>query len=435
MDSLQSIKTQLINQINALQFDQNQKIAVCSAQVKCHMNVLGWLKAQQHYPQFYFKLQDTERTFVGVGAVRTFTQLDAAQAFVNQYQLPLFGGMKFYGETYFFLPQILLELDAQQLTATVFIDQADSANRQLRALEGLKTFEKMTALLDVQAPLTLVNQQADESLWCNWVTRALAEIRQKQVSKLVLANAATFSAPHRLNGKDFLAKSESYHTGCYHFLLAEDEQGCFLGSTPERLYARQARQLNTEALAGTALVSDNPEHNRAQADWLLQDEKNIYENQLVADGICTNLQPFVNKISVGNVGLKPLRQVQHLRREITALLKAECSDKDCLLAIHPTAAVAGLPQQKAKVLLRQIENYDRGWYAGTLGFFNHRQAEFCVTIRSAQLEENKIRIFAGAGIVEGSVPLLEWHEIERKAAGLISLLQITESKNGEKKCQ
>ncbi len=217
--------------------------------------------------------------------------------------------------------------------------------------------------------------------------------------------------------------------------MAEDEQGCFLGSTPERLYARQARQLNTEALAGTALVSDNPEHNRAQADWLLQDEKNIYENQLVADGICTNLQPFVDKISVGNVGLKPLRQVQHLRREITALLKAECSDKDCLLAIHPTAAVAGLPQQKAEALLRQIENYDRGWYAGTLGFFDHRQAEFCVTIRSAQLEENKIRIFAGAGIVEGSVPLLEWHEIERKAAGLISLLQITESKNGEKKCQ
>ena len=87
------------------------------------------------------------------------------------------------------------------------------------------------------------------------------------------------------------------------------------------------------------------------------------------------------------------------------------------------------------MLLRQIENYDRGWYAGTLGFFDHQQAEFCVTIRSAQLEENKIRIFAGAGIVEGSVPLLEWHEIERKAAGLISLLQITESKNGEKKCQ
>jgi len=84
---------------------------------------------------------------------------------------------------------------------------------------------------------------------------------------------------------------------------------------------------------------------------LLQDEKNIYENQLVADGICTNLQPFVDKISVGNVGLKPLRQVQHLRREITALLKAECSDKDCLLAIHPIRGGGGLAATKSQGLV------------------------------------------------------------------------------------
>ncbi|STO53458.1 isochorismate synthase [Canicola haemoglobinophilus] len=51
------------------------------------------------------------------------------------------------------------------------------------------------------------------------------------------------------------------------------------------------------------------------------------------------------------------------------------------------------------------------------------QSEFCVTIRSAFIEQNDIRVFAGAGIVEGSIPLLEWQEIERKALGLISLLQ------------
>ena len=50
------------------------------------------------------------------------------------------------------------------------------------------------------------------------------------------------------------------------------------------------------------------------------------------------------------------------------------------------------------------------------------QGEFCVTIRCAFIERNKIRIFAGAGIVAGSVPLLEWQEIERKASGLVTLL-------------
>ena len=58
-----------------------------------------------------------------------------------------------------------------------------------------------------------------------------------------------------------------------------------------------------------------------------------------------------------------------------------------------------------------------------------------MAIRSAFIEADKIHVFAGAGIVEGSVPLLEWQEIERKAAGLISLLKITKSENGDQKCQ
>ena len=155
----------------------------------------------------------------------------------------------------------------------------------------------------------------------------------------------------------------------------------------------------------------------------------------MADGICANLAPFTKHIEIGHLGIKQLRQVQHLHREITALLTDNCTDFNCLQAIHPTAAVAGLPQQKAKTLLQQIEHYDRSWYAGTLGFFNQQQAEFCVAIRSAFVEVDKIHVFAGAGIVEGSVPLLEWQEIERKAAGLISLLKITKSENGEQKCQ
>ena len=52
----------------------------------------------------------------------------------------------------------------------------------------------------------------------------------------------------------------------------------------------------------------------------------------------------------------------------------------------------------------------------------------CVTIRSAFIEENQVRVFAGAGIVEGSQPVEEWLEIERKAAGLISLFA---ENNGE----
>lgn len=145
------------------------------------------------------------------------------------------------------------------------------------------------------------------------------------------------------------------------------------------------------------------------------------------DGICQNLQPFVQQITIEKVELKKLRKVQHLRRRISAQLKAGCGDKDILLAMHPTAAVAGLPQLEAKQALRKLENFDRTWYAGTLGVMGPTYADFCVTIRSAFIEQaendSQLCVFAGAGIVEGSIPLLEWREIERKAMGLVSLLQ------------
>ena len=435
MDSLQSIKTQLISQINALQLNQPHHVAVCSAQAECVVDLLGWLKAQPHYPQFYFQLQQTTQCFATLGTVRTFQHLDAAQDFVNQHNFSLFGGIQFYGQTTFFLPQLVLEQRDNQIHVTVFIDQNDLIQSKDKALQVLKTFEKTTALLPLQTQADLIDQQANPTQWVNWVEKALAQIYEKAITKLVLANKSTFALNQPLNAKDFLAQSQIYNKGCYHFLFAQDDKTSFLGSSPERLYARHERHLKTEALAGTAPMSEDHESNRKQADWLLNDKKNIHENQLVADGICANLAPFTKHIEIGHLGIKQLRQVQHLHREITALLTDNCTDLNCLQAIHPTAAVAGLPQQKAKTLLQQIEHYDRSWYAGTLGFFNQQQAEFCVTIRSAFVEADKIHVFAGAGIVEGSVPLLEWQEIERKAAGLISLLKITKSENGEQKCQ
>ena len=342
---------------------------------------------------------------------------------MNQHNFPLFGGIQFYGQTTFFLPQLVLEQRDNQIQVTVFIEKDDFIHNKDKALQVLKTFEKTTALLPLQSQADLIDQQANPTQWANWVEKALAQIHENAVTKLVLANKSTFALNQPLNAKDFLAQSEIYNKGCYHFLFAQDDKTSFLGSSPERLYARHERHLTTEALAGTAPMSEDHESNRQQADWLLADQKNIHENQLVADGICANLAPFTKHIEIVHLGIKQLRQVHN------------CTDLNCLQAIHPTAAVAGLPQQNAKTLLQQIEHYDRSWYAGTLGFFNQQQAEFCVAIRSAFVEADKIHVFAGAGIVEGSVPLLEWQEIERKAAGLISLLKITKSENGEQKCQ
>ena len=428
MLTLAQAKSALIYQFEALKTTHRQPyIAHLQTNITSSVDLLAWIKGQTIYPQFYLSFRDEAKTIAAVGQVRSFVNVNLAQQFIQENNLPLVGGVQFQGESLFILPQILIEQQNAETIISVFVetDKFDAA----KAI--LDTFEKMAALLPLnqyQLKIENVAQKANQETWCNWVNQALNLIHQEELTKLVLANETVFHFQGKLNGKDFLAASQAQNNGCYHFLWADNAQNCFVGSTPERLFARDNRLLFTEALAGTAPVSDNLCENDESANWLLNDEKNLNENWLVVEDISQNISHLVEQITVDDVALKPLRKVQHLIRKMQAKLTALCTDADLLKAIHPTAAVSGLPQQQAKKALAEIETFDRRWYAGTLGVMSQHLSEFCVTIRSAFIEENQVRVFAGAGIVEGSQPVEEWLEIERKAAGLISLFA---ENNGE----
>ena len=426
MGPLEQAKSAIIRQFDALATtDQQASIVHLQTKVESDVDLLAWLKVQPVYPQFYLRFRDETKTVAAVGKVRSFSDVNLAQQFIQEHGCPLVGGLQFQGESQFILPQVLIEQQNGETVVSVFVEtnEIDSAKTILNS------FEKITALLPLnQLTIENVESKANQNTWCDWVNQALTQIRQGELTKLVLANETVFHIQGELNGKDFLAASQEKNSGCYHFLWADNAQNCFVGSTPERLFARDNRLLFTEALAGTAPVSDNPSENNERANWLLNDEKNLNENWLVVEDISQNISHLVEQITVDDVALKPLRKVQHLIRKIQAKLTALCTDADLLKAIHPTAAVSGLPQQQAKKALAEIETFDRSWYAGTLGLMTQNLSEFCVTIRSAFIEENQVRVFAGAGIVEGSQPVEEWLEIERKAAGLISLFA---ENNGE----
>lgn len=425
---MEKLRSSLIAQIKAHQpQNQPQQVSQFQGKLPISINLLAWLKAQDCYPQFYLRFRDQAQSLAAIGKVRCFSDADLAQQFIAQHEKPivLVGGLTFAKQAQFWLPRLALQLDAQGLNLTLYFDNQQPREAEIAAcVEALKLLEKSTALEPIQQQVYPLQQAAAQQLWCDWVKQALQQIEQGCFTKVVLANESQFATAQSLNAKDFLAESERQNSGCYHFLLAENAEQSFVGSTPERLYARQLNQLQTEALAGTAMVGEDESQNQQQGEWLLNDPKNDHENMLVVQDICGNLAPYVSRFDVNKVELKKLRRVQHLRRGIGAKLVENAGDAACLKAIHPTAAVSGLPQQSAVQFLQKTENFDRSWYAGTLGLMSKNSAEFCVTIRSAFIEPNKIRVFAGAGIVAGSVPLLEWQEIERKASGLISLLKV-----------
>ncbi len=381
-------------------------------------SLLGWLKSQnQHFPHFFFEKRDENQTIATIGAVETFSSLEEAQAFVQSNSLSLVGGIQFEGLCQFVLPRLMLVKNSQKLTAYLTLNISEQAVDFTDIFSNLGTdfFIQNHQILPPQPACTFEQWKAN-------IEQAIIQIKSGDLRKVVLANATQLTFENHISAYDLVEQSREINLGCYHFLWAENAQNAFVGSTPERLYYRKGNQLFTEALAGTVAVSDNPIETEKNAQWLLKDTKNIYENQLVVEDIEAHLNTYVEAFEVHSPEIKRLHNVQHLRRRIEAILKADVLDQDCLRQIHPTAAIAGLPRAKATQFIAKNEPFKRGWYAGTLGIFNLQEAEFCVTLRSAKIEHNQITLYAGAGIVAESESVSEWQEIERKSQALAKLL-------------
>jgi isochorismate synthase EntC len=112
----------------------------------------------------------------------------------------------------------------------------------------------------------------------------------------------------------------------------------------------------------------------------------------------------------------------HLRTPISANLRPGARIAQVISALHPTPAVGGTPRSEALSFLRAHEAFDRGWYAGAVGWLGASRAHLCVGLRSALIRGEELRAFAGAGLVPGSDPEAEWVETERKAAAVLGAL-------------
>lgn len=420
MSVFTQLEQQLSEQLSQLQSTQGwiQLTAEVNLSVEESL-LLGWLKSQnQHFPHFFFEKRDEKQTIAAIGAVKTFSSLEEAQVFVQSTSLSLIGGIQFEGICQFVLPRLMLVKNSQNLTAYLTLNLSE------QAVDFTEFFTELNSTSLVQNYQISAPQSACTfEQWKANIEQAIIQIKLGDLRKVVLANATQLTFENLISAYDLVEQSRAINLGCYHFLWAENAQNAFVGSTPERLYYRKGNQLFTEALAGTVAVSDNPIETEQNAQWLLKDAKNIYENQLVVEDIEEHLNAYVEAFEVHLPEIKRLHNVQHLRRRIEAILKADVLDQDCLRQIHPTAAVAGLPRAKAKQFIAENEPFKRGWYAGTLGIFNPQEAEFCVTLRSAKIEHNQITLYAGAGIVKESEPVSEWQEIERKSQALAKLLK------------
>jgi menaquinone-specific isochorismate synthase len=157
---------------------------------------------------------------------------------------------------------------------------------------------------------------------------------------------------------------------------------------------------------------------------LLENEKERREQALVVEDISRSLAPLCDDLRADEEpSVLRLAFGQHLVTKFRATLREETGDADLLQNLHPTAAVGGVPTEKALRAIARLEPFDRGWYAGPVGWVTRDCAQFAVGIRSALVFRNSLHLFAGAGIVKGSSAQNEWAEVENKVSDFLALLE------------
>ncbi len=189
----------------------------------------------------------------------------------------------------------------------------------------------------------------------------------------------------------------------------------FLGATPERLVSVRGRRVEALALAGSMPRGVDGEEDEDFADRLRTSQKEQREHRWVVDAIRGGLEPHCTRLEVPDTPrVRRLENVQHLQTPISGELRDGVGPLLLVGALHPTPAVCGHPRTDAARLLRELEPFDRGLYAGVVGMLEGPDAELCVGIRSALFQRNVTRLYAGAGIVADSDPESEHRETATK---------------------
>ncbi len=255
------------------------------------------------------------------------------------------------------------------------------------------------------------------------VSSALTSIAADKFTKIVLAHALDVISPTPFNVANCLRNLRGKYQNCYTFCIGNEKGQKFIGASPERLLTIENQQLITDALAGSAPRGNTPAEDDLLAIKLLNNEKERREHRAVTNFISQRLYQSGLNPQCSPLKLLKLSNIQHLWTPIYAGLKNPLHPLEIVSRLHPTPAVAGVPTEEACEEIRRYETFDRSLYAAPLGWMDCRgNSKFIVGIRSALIDDNQARLYAGAGIVKGSDPVKELAEIQLKFQALFKAL-------------
>lgn len=264
------------------------------------------------------------------------------------------------------------------------------------------------------------------------VRRALHLYEQGGVSKIVLSRAmdVTLDSPidYRYVLQDLLRRNAHGYTfavPAWPENIENDAKDAasrpafiMLGASPELLVRREGGKVVMNPLAGSIPRHIDPLQDIDRRDGLAKSEKDLREHSYVVSDILRILQEHCEEIEVpANPSVIGTDALWHLSTLITGRLKnSDMSALELACALHPTPAICGFPTTRAFDHIKEIEPFDREYFAGLVGWQREDgDGEWALTIRCAKYDGDRhLRLYAGAGTVAGSDPNSEIRETETK---------------------
>jgi menaquinone-specific isochorismate synthase len=259
--------------------------------------------------------------------------------------------------------------------------------------------------------------------WQETIADAVAAIRAGDLAKVVLARRVDVVANRPFLVGDVVGRLRALYPTCMTFHMDG-----FIGASPELLVRREGDRFSSHPLAGTVARSGDRAADDALVAGLLASTKDRWEHQIVIDQLTRALAPWCETLAVPDTpAVLGLRNVSHLATLITGRLAATGGRLPTALelvdAIHPTAAVGGHPTAEAVRYLQKVEGFDRGPYAGPVGWVDSRgDGTWALGLRSARLDGDRASLYAGVGVVTDSDPAAELAETQLKLQALLAAL-------------
>ena len=212
----------------------------------------------------------------------------------------------------------------------------------------------------------------------------------------------------------------------YMYHLKQDSK-TIIGASPEMLVRITDDKVETFPIAGTRKITDNEEKNKALSDELIHDEKELAEHTMLVDLGRNDIGRVCKYGTVHPESLMQIKRfshVQHIVSHVVGNLDSKNDMFDAFQAVFPAGTVSGAPKVRAMQIIDELENEERGPYAGAVGYFSYNGCcDFAIAIRSIFIENNKGFVQSGAGIVSDSVAENEFKETEHKAGAMLQALK------------